>query len=446
MGMRGSGVTGRRTGRDARRRRPPAPAPFDVPCGPDLVGVRYTGPHLTTTLAVRPGPVRPRRLDGSWFDAAAPGLPLAGLLDWLARPDAAATSLTLLTRGSCCLGDGPASSSYRTLLGPLPLAARRDVRLQIRTDPFAHPELTARYGTGPSAALRACLSATRRAGALLREAGLGAVPLTAAELTAADDWALDGGARPAGGSPEPPHAYRIAAPDAAALAATLESVWTRTGGTALTALDLRPARSAPRVRALLRLDDALRTPAPVTWQPFPNAPDVPLPDGTAQDLRGAVCPVDGDGIVLGADAHGRPVGLRPTGPDIARTRITGRLSLVQQTVVRLVATGVSAAVFTDRPERWAGLLDAVADRTLLHAASAGGADVLVDDRPGARLGPLDGHTVLCVNDDARTADPGGGPSLCQDPDDPAFAEVCGGDRRIRVRLVATPAENALLGA
>lgn len=398
------------------RRRTAASSPFDVPSGDGFLGVRHESGTLFTTLTVGPGPARPHRVDRPWPDLG-PGavLPLALVAQWMRHPDAAATELTVSCRGSGCVGDGPAAAAYRGLTGPLSIAADRGVQLRLRFAPLAHPELVARHGSGSAAPLRACVSATRRLAVLLRSGGLAVTALTAAELTAAAP-----STDPiAGDPPDTGHDD----PDALIGALTAQCAGTPRTATLL----WRPGRPEPR----LSLD-----------------PDGPaLPAATVAALTAAALPCGGSGPIVGADHAGHPIGLRLAGPAIAEATITGELDLARRIVARLAATGVSAAVFTDRPERWAGLIDAVGDPALLHAASSGTARVLVDDRPDRRLGPLDGHTVLRVAGPGTVVDaPPESPALRQDPSDPRRAVAVGGGRSIPVRLVGTPAEDALLRA
>lgn len=455
MALQDIGIGRRASTRERGRRRrvghlEPVRAPFDAPFEDGFAGIRYVGGGLVTTLAVPPGSPRPHRLGSSWFaPATSPGagLPLDSLLQLLRRPDAAATAITVRIRGGGCPGDGPAPTAYRGLLGPLPAAGRRSIRLTVRTDPLLHPGLTARYGAGPTAALRASLAATRRVAALLRGCGVSAVPLTAAQVTATELAAAGASAPGSAGYDDAAtgtRRYSVSATDGETLCTAMESVWNLAEGPVECTLELRPGDDGPAVCASVGVTGSLCGSPPVHWTPLTGeVPALALP--AVRDLAGARLPIDDDGVIVGADPDGRPVGLRLAGPDIARADVVGRLDLVRRIVVRLVAAGHSTAVFTERPERWAGLLDAVADRGMLHAAADGRAQVLLDDRPGARLGPLDGHTILRVHDDADPGfDPGHHPLVRQDSGDPAVAEVSGGGRRIRVRLVATPAEDALV--
>ncbi|WP_344782412.1 type VII secretion protein EccE [Gordonia caeni] len=439
--------------RRAHRTRP-ASAPFDVPYGDGYLGVRHDAGTLLTVLALGPGPSGPVRLDRPWPQTV-PGAGLSWnlLSQWMSGADAAATELTVLTHGSSGRGAGPAWSAYRTLIGPLSVAAHRSVHLAIRFAPLAHPGLVARYGDGTAAALRACLSGTRRLADRLAGDGLTAAPLSAAELTRLTDQLTAGTERSA--------AYAVDPADPAGLPAALEAAW-RAGAAATTALRWRSGAAGPELTALARIDQPA-APAPAGWvaltgedrgaptaalgaaAPLVSGPG-PLPAGTLAALEPAVLPTGGAGVIVGADAAGCPVGLRLTGAEIPLAEISGDLLLAQRLVVRLVALGTSAAVFTDRPEHWTGLIDAVADRRLLHPAADGAAEVLIDDRPGGRLGPLDGHTVLRLRPADEDGPPApGGIRVRQDREEPGSAVLTGAGREVRVRLVATGAEDALVG-
>ena len=122
-----------------------------------------------------------------------------------------------------------------------------------------------------------------------------------------------------------------------------------------------------------------------------------------------------------------------------RASVRGDHDLVSRLVVRLAATGISSAVFTDRPDVWTPLLHSVADRALLHPAAEGPAQVLIDDRP-ERLDPVSGHTVLRVCRDGDVV--GAEPAVVADG--PGRLIVSGGGCSVAVRSIATPAESALV--
>ncbi len=339
-----------------------APAPFDVPCrGPEIpggfVGVRHSAGALTTELVLTPGAAAPHRL-GEPPAGTGVVLPAETITDWLTRPEAAAVEVLVRVHAGPAPRRGPAAAAYRTLLGPLEPIPERRVHLRVICRPLAHPALTARYGTGPAAALRYCVSATRRLAGLLRAAGIGVRALGAAEVS-------------------------TAAP-----------------GEAVAALPGEP----------------------------PAAP----------------IPLSGSGPLLGADDTGRPIALPLAGPGIPAAAVIGDDDLARRVVARLTGLGLGCAIFTERPRRWSGLLDAVGDPALVHPAAAGPAPILVDDLPGARLGRLDGHTVLRIDGPGQRAE-AGAPALVQDVRDRCRGVLVGGGRAIRVRLVGIPAEDALIG-
>lgn len=436
-----------------RAHRPrPAGAPFDVPCGDGYVGVRHDAGTLLTVLAVEPGPAGPQTLDRPWPPAApGAGLSWATLSQWMSGPEAAAIALTVLTHGSAGRATGAAATAYATLVGPLSVAAYRSVHLAIRFTPLAHPHLVARYGEGTPAALRACLSATRRLAGRLADDGLSVHPLSAAGLT-----------RLAEGMPRSARTvYAVDPADPAELPAALEAGW-RTGDEAATAVHWRAGDGGPRVTALAYRTAPDTGYTPPGWRelaghdgvagstaldPPPSMPDwTTTAAGTAPALCGTALPVSGAGVILGADDSGSPVALRLCGPGVPLVELPGDAALPQRLAVRLAALGVSAAVFTDRPDRWSPLIGAVADRRLLHPAADGAGQVLIDDRTGDRLGPLDGHTVWRVHPptgNSPAPDPGT-VRIRYDRGDPGHAVLSGAGREIRARLIATPAEDALL--
>ncbi|MFZ2510710.1 MAG: type VII secretion protein EccE [Gordonia sp. (in: high G+C Gram-positive bacteria)] len=441
----------------ANRRVRPKPTPFDVPYDDNVIGVRHDDGTLLTVLAVHGSTPGPRPLAEPWRPAAgsklsvAGGLPWDTLTAWSRRPEALATEISVLTHGRSTGDDGPAARAYRSLLGPLSVAGERAVHLVVRFAPLAHPEWVARYGTGRSAALRAVLAATRTMTALLRADGLTVTGRTAAELTA-----LTGKIPPVASavihsavSQSAVIHYSVHPDDPAHLPTALESVWQH-GAAASTALVWRTGPAGPVIRASAcidrSLDGQLRDDLPPGWRPRPsdaaNADRATLPRSTATALAGTVIPVTGAGIVVGADPTGRPVTVRLAGPDVAIAEVTGGLPTAQRVVVRLAALGISSAIFTDRPERWDGVLHGVRDRHLVHPAASGAADVLIDDRPDGQLGPLARHTVIRVREQGHPVP--GIPGLYPDPEDPANILISGARTPLRVRLVSTPAEDALL--
>lgn len=435
----------RRSVPPVRRGIGPGSAPFDVPCPEGFLGVQYLDGTLVTVLAVRPAPPTPHRLAAPW--SAGDGLPgIAGntLRQWMTRPEGAATVITVMTEGHSGPRHGPAAAAYRTLTGPLSIAGSRRVHVVLAFAPLDHPELVAGYGSGTAAALRACRSITRRFAALLAADGVATTALTAAELT--DFTTVQHARGPA---------FTVLPSAPTGLPEALESVW-RAAGAGTTAVQCLVRADGPVVRARVRLPAAAAEPAVGAshgWQPLPADrpplpgtawPEAPL-DRSVDTLADTVLPCDGAGPIVGADRHGRPVTLRLAGPDVPLAEISGDLTAAQRLVARLVAVGGGAAVFTDRPRRWAGLIDAVADPRLLHPASDGPATLLVDDRPDHRLGPLAGCTVLRLTEPGPVAS-ADVPAWRADPDDPDRATVTGGGRSLRIRPVSTPAEDAFVRA
>lgn len=432
----------------ANRRTLPTSTPFDVPCDDAFIGVRHDRGTLLTVLALTANAVGPQPLTEPWRPlayrggAGVRGLPWDALLAWTRRPESAAAELSVLTSGRSTGDDGLAARAYRSLLGPLSVAGERCVHVAIRFAPLEHPELVARYGSGRAAPLRAALAATRTVLALLREDGLTVTGLTAAQLT---DLAHQFPPDPAAAG------HYIVCPDEPAdLPESLESAW-HYSTSASTALIWRTGPDGPSVRAVAYIGGGLDVPLcddlPPGWHrrggPGAGLAVASPPSGAAQALAGLVIPVTGAGIVVGADSTGRPVTLRLAGPDVPVAEVSGDLRTVQRMVVRLAGLGVSSAVFTDRPEQWDPVMDGVRDHRLVHPAATGGADVLIDDRPAGRLGPLAGHTVIRAHPDGGPVP--GVPGLHVDPEDPASALVGGAGTPLRVRLVSTPAEDALLG-
>ncbi|MFT4088336.1 MAG: type VII secretion protein EccE [Gordonia sp. (in: high G+C Gram-positive bacteria)] len=453
-------------------------APFDVPCDDGVLGVRADGGTLVTVLGVRPGPPVPVRATPGW-DRSGPhapadhALPLNCLAQWIIRPEADATTITVLTHGTSCWGDGRPARAYRSLLGPLSVAAHRAVYVVVRFEPMRCPSAVARHGAGPAAALAACLSANRRILALMRGHGVPATPLTAAQIT---DVAgrLTEGVEPSSATAEPDllrtgrvvcTTSAIDAPNAARTEELLESAWLPDALSATWALTLHPRPGGTRVSALVRGNafadtpppqrpglttltglqrDAAAATLPVAF-PAGFTPPMLVPAAARDLLAHGRLPIAGAGQLIGADADGVPVTLPMAGPQVPRSAVSGDFEFVAQTVTRLVALGVSASIDTGRPERWASLIDAVGDPAALTFSGVG-AQVVVDDRAGRWEEANGPGTVLRVCEDSPDDESDDRPTLRQDPHDPAYATARAGGRTIRVRLVSTPAETALTRA
>ncbi|MFG3284398.1 hypothetical protein [Streptomyces sp. NPDC048111] len=110
---------------------------------------------------------------------------------------------------------------------------------------------------------------------------------------------------------------------------------------------------------------------------------------TTEALDGLALPVGDDGVVVGVDAGGLPAVLAVSRPSTYDLVLIGGLWTAQVLALRTVATGVRVAVETGRPQAWAGLAHAVADRNVLAVHDVGRVPT-----PGASAG----EPVLVVRD------------------------------------------------
>ena len=101
-------------------------------------------------------------------------------------------------------------------------------------------------------------------------------------------------------------------------------------------------------------------------------------------------PVRPAGVVLGADADGRPVPVSLVRPDPTRVVLLGGLYLARQVTLRAVAAGTRAVVVTGRPPVWKAVRD----------AADGHVEVVGEAPPDPAP---DGHPLLVVHDRGATA-------------------------------------------
>lgn len=482
-----------------------APAPFDVPLAgpashpsarrpsaPTTIGARWVGDTLVTVIRVDPGgPAVTYLAPGSSTLAEEAGqlVPLDALADCVNRYDIVLSSVEVISHGVRVWGSGVAPSTYERTLGPLAATAQRSIFVVLRLDPLDCPDAVARRGGGATGALRTATITTRRVAKRLGEHGLRTTILSAAQITSVttqltegagidsleEEWDSVGvaGLR-----------IRSAAVEPAALTATIRDVWVNPAVSTTLTVRLRHVSTDRRSRndrgevevaafvrfnefpgahralatwpeGLVPLDgrqfDALGVSLPIAT---PTRLDRDLPalrgEEAREFLRSVRLPAGGCGQLIGADHAGRAVATRLVGPGIATVAVSAGLHVVAQIALRAVAVGAAVRIHTDRPHRWAPLVNAVADPSALS---------LADDRATARPGPAlviaDGVTPPPPRADTTrmiiTApgldDPTGGHTVTvtQNPRAPQDLSLTAGGPPVPVTMVATPDEWTLIG-
>lgn len=474
------------------------PAPFDIPparqtaagagCAPDAetpIGARWVGHTLITAIRVHPcGP------DTTFLtpDSATPRdpwgqqIPLEVLAECIDPYDIPLASIDIVGHGGRAWGADRAAAAYRATLGPLPATALRTTLVILRLDPRDCPDAIARRGGGAVGALRAATITTRRVIARLAEQGLAVSALSAAEISSVTDQ-LTGGCSP----DEVTEAWNgvssmrlhmcVAAVEPTTLVEVATRVWAMPA--AATTLTIRLSRNAAgglRVAGLVRLDDHRGGPdlprahrhrglRPLPGNQFDAfTAGVPmasssrlhrlLPALEGADAQAALSrmqiPAAGCGQLVGADRSGRAVAVPLAGPGIGTVAVSGDRTLLAQTVLRTVATGIPVIVRAADPLRWRGLVEAVAAPHLLtfadHRVSAGsGLRVEVFDGVNTpACAPDPGCTRFVVMADADVAAAARADvALIQNPTAPQRVSVLTGRHRTEVTMVATAAEQAL---
>ncbi|MEO9327328.1 type VII secretion protein EccE [Gordonia sp. B21] len=491
--------------RTRRRTADLAPAPFDVPLArpstrpaarrssaPTTIGARWVGDTLVTVIRVDPGgPAVTYLAPGSSTPSDESGqvIPLDVLAECINRYDIVLGSIEVISHGVRVWGSGVAPATYERTLGPLAATAQRSVFVVLRLDPLDCPDAVARRGGGAAGALRTATVTTRRVAKRLSEHGLGTTILSAAQITSVttqltegasidsleEEWDLVGAAG---------LRIRTAAVEPAALSGVIRDVWVNPAVSTTFTLRLRQVSTDRRGRGdrnevevtgfvrfnefpgahralsawpegLVPLDgrqfEALTVSLPIAGA---TRLDRDLPNLTgeaAQDfLRSVRLPAGGCGQLIGADHAGRAVATRLVGPGIATVAVSAGIHVVAQIALRAVAVGASVRIHTDRPHRWAPVVNAVGDPSALSLAG---------DRTPARPGPAlviaDGVTPPPPQADTTrmivTApgldDPNSAHTvtLSQNPRAPQDLSLTAGGAPVMVTMVATPDEWKLIG-
>ena len=336
----------------------PAGAAVDVPCGPVMVGVRVEPHEAITMIEVHGRAYTPTFLRGSSLSLTDNVLPTDVLTGCLDQPGGLRCVIDVVQSGQRVRPGTGYPALYGTLLADRPAAGSRRTWLVVRVDITESVEgLAYRHSLGGAAA-----AAADRIVTALRQRGVRAVILSAAELDAAlaalaaglaappatGDPEADGGRRRRGRSPVPlrPGAtatevswrgvdarpghltsYYLGAQDITA--ATLNQMWSLRSDAVVTVASLRRDRqpSRPRgsepvvVSAVVRTDDPQRpTQAPLLslqrldgdqraaalWAAPTARPELALPARPLEDPADLDLPVGPTGVLVGTALHDDP--------------------------------------------------------------------------------------------------------------------------------------------
>ena len=442
--------------------------PFDIPdddrplglrrCGDTLIGVLAVAPTAPAPLVQGTAPPHDSRL-------------LAAVTAALATRDAAPSSIDIVSHTMGCWGTSPAARAYRGLLGGLRLAAHRSVHLVVRIRPSDWPEAVLARGGDGAGSLRTALWCLRRTRARLNDCGLATRALSAVEIT-------DLTARLTEGVPmtsalegpiglehrgAPLVAYTLRDPDPETISALLASPVADHAVSTTVTLTVSPG---PTLRVIVRDNggraadrsgelglELVRTPSlPAAAAGLPIGPPPQRRGRSNDDAVGSIrlapndavsLPLAGDGQIVGADVRGNPVTLRLAGRDVPRCDVIGDGTLHRQVVARLAALGFAVAVASDRPERWRPLADAAGPGLVTVGPPRHRVHAIVDDT-AAGLPPQPGATLIHMSEPTSAPQTVSGPVLRQSPAGTSTV-ASGSGRSVTLRLVSTPAEQAIVG-
>ncbi|MBS9371175.1 type VII secretion protein EccE [Rhodococcus sp. B50] len=446
----------------------------DFPTGSAApVGVRWDGPYATVVLELAPPAGTLTRL-GRESEESGRTLPLGAIAACLYRHDVVLDGIDVVMQGRRVLDSTPAGQAYAQLLGPLPAAAERTVRVVLRLDVTSCATAVARRGGGSEGAARTVVAGARRVIRALGDDGYTARLLTANEIeqtalrishgVPATEWA-----------PTPRHVALSSAVDSGGVFEPRRidrhhtaAVWAHPTSASTLVLRLRPGdHDSVRIGALARfttresdvpsaagLLPAYGRHAELLTAALPlGVPHleerVPLRESDAEELDALALPAGGCGQLVGSDDAGRAVTARLTGPGVRSVHIAGELYLAQQVVFRAVAVGARVLVHTDRPGAWRGLVGSAAgpDRLRLAGEYAGDRDfdtVVYDGVPPTSSMPH--ATAIHVH-----IHPDGWPrerptvSLLQPGAAGDRVVITAGDERTPLTLVTIAAESTHLG-
>lgn len=406
-----------------RYRRPARPV--DHPYGSGSIGLLRDGTCLSAVVEVLPPTGDITRLGRDHTDSDRI-LPLAAIARCLTHHDVTLDAIDVIAHGRRILDTTPAGQVYAQLVGPLPAASVRTVRLALRLDVSRCRDAVASRGGGIEGAARTITVAAQRLERVLGEHRLRARVLTAAEIDAAvaritrgvdpagleRNWRnvpLPGGFD-SGGVVEPRRLDRAA----------LTGIWSHPSLASTVTVRLRPGPTPERVRtgALVRTTtrsseplaapglrpvrgrdrDALVAALPLAVPGLENL--ATLRSTATADLDEWAMPVAGCGQLLGSDESGNAVAACLTGPGVRSVHVAGELYVALQIVFRAVAVGARIVVHTDRPQAWQPLLDSAAgpDRLRLAGRYPGDAEFDTAVYDGVRPATVPPHvTALYIH-------------------------------------------------
>ncbi|AWZ26024.1 type VII secretion protein EccE [Rhodococcus pyridinivorans] len=364
------------------------------------VGVLWDGPYATVVLEPFSPAGAITRL-GRDSEETGRTLPLDAIAACLYRHDVVLDGIDVVVQGRRVRDSTPAGQAYAQLLGPLPAAAERTVRVVLRLDVTSCAAAAARRGGGSEGAARTVVAAARRVIRALGDAGYGARLLTASEIEQAA-LRISHGVPATEWAPTRRHVALASAFDSGGVfdprridRRHTAAIWSHPTLASTLVLRLRPGDDGSvRVGALARFTtreadvpsvaglfpaygrhaELLTAALPLG---VPQLEDrVPLRESRSRELDALALPAGGCGQLIGSDDAGRAVTARLTGPGVRSVHIAGELYLAQQVVFRAVAVGARVVVHTDRSGAWRGLVGSAAgpDRLRLAGEYAGDHD------------------------------------------------------------------------
>ncbi|WP_019929513.1 type VII secretion protein EccE [Nocardia sp. BMG111209] len=409
-------------------------------------GLQWDGTSLTTMLRIDPPPDTLTMLRRGSLSTDQL-LPLTEIASCLLQFDIELDSIDVVSTGTRTASNEavlsgyaatvvPLARMYDEILGPLPAIAHRTVWIVLRLDPLANAKAVGNRGGGSDGALRTATAATRRVANRLAARGITASVLTASEMNSAlreltrgipvEEYTETAKSLEFNGV----HLVNYRIDSELINARGLARVWAVPSLATTVAVRLRPAERTPgeSSRTLLEVDARVRYDLPrVPDQPpieglheLPRRQSWALLDslplgvrpasiagyrGPLEALEGFAVPTSGCGQLIGADETGRGIAVPLIGSGSRRIDIVGSLMLAQQVILRAIALGAAAVVYTNRPGAWQAMIAGVGNQHALSLASSVTQSLRHNTVPGGRL-PLPAATLVVFDGVTAAAPPG----------------------------------------
>ncbi|MFD3507555.1 type VII secretion protein EccE [Nocardia sp. NPDC058666] len=468
-------------------------------------GVRWDGTLITTMLRIDPPPDTLTLLRRGSLSTDQM-LPLIDIANCLRQYDVELDSVDVISTGTRTAGTDAVASGYAAsvahlghmydeILGPLPAIAHRTVWILVRLNPLANAKAVQNRGGGPEGVLRSAITATRRVTNRLAAQGITASVLTSSEMTAALREVTRG--VPAEEFEESANSlshgkvhlttYKIG--NDLFNSDGLAKLWAVHSLATTVTVRLRPvsetyARTGAE-RDNIEVDARVRYDTIGEWDVPPVEGLRKLPRrqmwalmdtlafdpnniyeagyrGPATALSDVAVPTAGCGQLIGASASGSGVAVPLIGSGSRRIEIIASLPLAQQTILRAIALGAGAVVYTSRPAAWQRM---IANVSAPHAISL--ASSITNSARHQTMSANTPHpaAIMIVFDGVPTTTPPGSATvitvrdrishdhqfdadvtIVQHPNDLQSVTVYTPATRTTVRQVTTPAEQQLIGA